>query len=167
MTNHNWLSSEPPTFERMQQTFSQMKKFCISQASVVTFSGGVGKWITFCFVPNNFLNTDDLPHLRISINSMILASGKWRRSVAAAFRSSRAFFGHEHVCMRSTSLNLRQTDSLAISVCGDTLGIIFCDGMVVFIDILVWFPCNRGRHVGTASSRAQPRAPSHARRLVV
>ena len=66
---------------------------------------------------------------------------KWRRSVAAAFRSSRAFFVHEHVCMRRTLLNLRQADSLAFSVCGDTLGIIFCDAMVVFFDILVWFPC--------------------------
>ena len=34
--------------ERTQQTFSQMKKFCSSQVSVVTFSGGVGKWITDC-----------------------------------------------------------------------------------------------------------------------
>jgi len=46
MTNHNWLFSEPPTFERMQETSSQMKKFCNSKVSVVTFSGGVGKWIT-------------------------------------------------------------------------------------------------------------------------
>jgi len=43
MTTHNWLSLEPPTFERTQQNCSQMKKFCISQVSVVTFSGGVGK----------------------------------------------------------------------------------------------------------------------------
>jgi len=34
------------------------------------------------------------------------------------------FFGHEHVCMRRTLLNLRQAGSLAFSVCGDTLGII-------------------------------------------
>jgi len=47
--NHNWLSSEPPTFERTQQTFSQMKKFRSSQVSVVTFSGGVGMRITVCF----------------------------------------------------------------------------------------------------------------------
>jgi len=33
----NWLFSEPPMFESMQQTFSQMKKFCNSQISVVTF----------------------------------------------------------------------------------------------------------------------------------
>jgi len=50
MTTHNWLSSEPPAFERMQKTFSQMKKFCISQFRVVTFSDGVGKWITVCFL---------------------------------------------------------------------------------------------------------------------
>jgi len=37
------------TFERMQQTFSQMKKHCNSQVSVVTFSVGVGKWITVFF----------------------------------------------------------------------------------------------------------------------
>jgi len=61
-THHNRFFSEPPTtirnwlflvlatFERMQQTFSQMKKFCNSQVSVVKFSGGVGKWITVCFV---------------------------------------------------------------------------------------------------------------------
>jgi len=42
-TTHNWLSSEPPTFERTHETFSQMKKFSISQVSVVTFSGGVGQ----------------------------------------------------------------------------------------------------------------------------
>jgi len=50
MTTHNWLFSEPPTSERTQQTFSQMKKFCSSQVSVVIFSGGVGKWITDCFL---------------------------------------------------------------------------------------------------------------------
>jgi len=49
MTTHNLLSSEHPTFERTQQTFSQMKKFCNSQVSVVTFSGGVGEWIIVCF----------------------------------------------------------------------------------------------------------------------
>jgi len=27
MTTHNWLSSELPTLESMQQTFSQMKKY--------------------------------------------------------------------------------------------------------------------------------------------
>jgi len=50
MTTHNWLSTEPLTFERTQQTFSRMKKLCISQVSVVTFSGGVGKCITVCFL---------------------------------------------------------------------------------------------------------------------
>jgi len=30
--------------------FSQVKKFCNSQVSVLTFSGGVGKWITVCFL---------------------------------------------------------------------------------------------------------------------
>jgi len=49
-TTHNWLSSEPPTFEGMQQSFSQMTKFCISQVSLVAFSGGVGKWVTVCFL---------------------------------------------------------------------------------------------------------------------
>jgi len=39
-----------PTFERTQQTYSQIKKFGNSQVSVVTFSGGVGKWITDCFL---------------------------------------------------------------------------------------------------------------------
>jgi len=43
-------TSEPPEFERTQQTFSQMKKFCSSQVSVVTFSAGVSKWITVCFL---------------------------------------------------------------------------------------------------------------------
>ena len=36
--------------KKTQQTFSQMKKFCKSQVIVVTFSGGVGKWITVCFL---------------------------------------------------------------------------------------------------------------------
>ena len=49
-TTHNWLFSEPPTFERMQQTFSQMKEFCSSQVSVMTFSGGAGKWIIVSFL---------------------------------------------------------------------------------------------------------------------
>jgi len=56
MTTHNWFSSEPPTFERTQQTFSQMKKFCSSQVSVVTFFGWVGKWITVCFFWYNINN---------------------------------------------------------------------------------------------------------------
>jgi len=43
-------TSEPPTFARTPQTFSQMKMFCNSQVSVMTFSGGVGKWITVCFL---------------------------------------------------------------------------------------------------------------------
>ena len=45
-TTHNWLFSEPPTLERVQQTFSQMKKLCNSQVRAVTFLGGVGRWIT-------------------------------------------------------------------------------------------------------------------------
>jgi len=49
-TTHNCLFSELPAFERTQQTFSQMKKFCNSQVSVVTFSGVVGKWITVYFL---------------------------------------------------------------------------------------------------------------------
>ena len=39
-STHNWLSvepPEPPAFERTQQTLSHMKKFRISQVSVVTF----------------------------------------------------------------------------------------------------------------------------------
>ena len=44
------LKVEPKTSEIMQQAFSQMKKFCNSQVSVVTFSGGVGKWITDSFL---------------------------------------------------------------------------------------------------------------------
>jgi len=50
MTTHNWLFSEPPTIERMQQTLSQMnqmKNFCISQVSVVIFSGGVASGLQF------------------------------------------------------------------------------------------------------------------------
>jgi len=49
-TTQNWLFSQLPAFERTQQTFSQMKKFCNSQVSVVTFSGRVDKWITVCFL---------------------------------------------------------------------------------------------------------------------
>ena len=48
MTTHNWLFSDPPAFERTQQTFNQIKKFCNSQVSVVTYSGGV-QWITDFF----------------------------------------------------------------------------------------------------------------------
>jgi len=46
---HNWLFSEPPTLERTQQPFSQMKKCSNLQVSVVTYSGGVGRWITVYF----------------------------------------------------------------------------------------------------------------------
>ena len=48
VTHQNRFFSEPATFEGTQQTCSQMKKFCISQVSVVTFSGKVGKWVTVC-----------------------------------------------------------------------------------------------------------------------
>ena len=51
MPTRNRLFSKPPTFEGTQQTFSQMKKFSISQVSVVTFSRGVGRWVTVCFLP--------------------------------------------------------------------------------------------------------------------
>jgi len=50
----NWLFSEPPTCERTQQTFSQMKKFRNSQVSVVIFSDGVGKWIVFVWNNVNY-----------------------------------------------------------------------------------------------------------------
>ena len=49
-THNNRFFSEPSVFERTQQTFSQMKNFCISQVCVVTFSGGVGKWATVFFL---------------------------------------------------------------------------------------------------------------------
>ena len=50
-THHNRFFSEPPTFDGTQQTtFSHVKKLCISQVSVVTFSGVVAKWVTVCFL---------------------------------------------------------------------------------------------------------------------
>jgi len=49
-TTHNWLFSEPPTLERVQQTFSQMKKLCNSQVRAVTFSGGVAGGLQSVFV---------------------------------------------------------------------------------------------------------------------
>ena len=49
-TTHNWLSSEPPAFERTHQTFSQMKKFCSSQVSVVTFQVGRANGLQFVFL---------------------------------------------------------------------------------------------------------------------
>jgi len=55
-TTHNWLSSEPPTFERTQQTFSQMKNFCNSQVIVVTFSGWVASGLQFVFLWDNINN---------------------------------------------------------------------------------------------------------------
>ena len=42
--------SEPPTFGGMPYTFSQIKKLCILQGSVVTFLGVVGKGVTICFL---------------------------------------------------------------------------------------------------------------------
>jgi len=38
--------SESPTFGGMQHTFSQIKKLCILQGSVMTFSGMAGKGVT-------------------------------------------------------------------------------------------------------------------------
>ena len=66
-TRHNRFQShrrQPTTgslhsiqrFERTQQTFSEMKKFCNSQVSVVIFSGGVGKRITVFFFWDNTNN---------------------------------------------------------------------------------------------------------------
>ena len=49
-TTHNWLFSERPTFDRTQETFSHMKKFCNSQVSVVTFSGGLASELQFVFL---------------------------------------------------------------------------------------------------------------------
>ena len=48
---------------------------------------------------------------------------------------------YEHVCRRRTSLNLRQADSLVLSVCVGALGIDFCSVVTVFIDVLARFPC--------------------------
>jgi len=48
-TTRKWLFSEPPMLESTQQTFSQMKKFCNSQVSVVTFSGGWTSGLQFVF----------------------------------------------------------------------------------------------------------------------
>ena len=53
MTTHNWLSSESPTFEGMQQTFSQMKKFC---NSVVTFQVGWASGLQLVFFWDNINN---------------------------------------------------------------------------------------------------------------
>jgi len=48
---------------------------------------------------------------------------------------------YEHVCRRRTSLNLRQADSLVLSVCVGALGIDFRGVVTVFIDVLARFPC--------------------------
>ena len=58
MTTHNWLSTvyRASKFERTQQTFSQMTKFCISQVSVVTFSGGWASGLQFVFLWDNTNN---------------------------------------------------------------------------------------------------------------
>jgi len=46
---------------KCKQTVSEMKKFCNSQVNLVTFSGGVGKWITVCFLLiNNTVENDFL-----------------------------------------------------------------------------------------------------------
>ena len=50
MTTHNWLSLEPPTFERTQQTFSQMKKFFAFQKLVLwNFQVGWASGLQFVF----------------------------------------------------------------------------------------------------------------------
>ena len=56
MTIHNWLFTEPPTFERTQRISSQMKKFCILQVSVVTFSGGQTSGLRIVFLWDNVNN---------------------------------------------------------------------------------------------------------------
>jgi len=50
VTHHSGFISKPPTFEGTQQTFSWKKKCSISQVSVVTFSGGVVKWVKVSFL---------------------------------------------------------------------------------------------------------------------
>jgi len=47
---------------------------------------------------------------------------------------------YEHVCRRRKSLNLRQADSLVLSVFVGALGIDFCGVVTVFIDVLARFP---------------------------
>ena len=53
--HHNALSSGPPTFERMQQSFSQMNNLCISQVSVVTFSDAVAKLYDAVLFPSEVM----------------------------------------------------------------------------------------------------------------
>ena len=50
ITIHNRLFSVFPTFERMQQTFSQMKKVLQFTISVVIFSGGWKSGLQFVFL---------------------------------------------------------------------------------------------------------------------
>ena len=71
------------------------------------------------------------------MSSVASGAALWQPRFARLVRIS----VYQHVRMRRTSLNLRQADSLVLSVCGNTLGINFCDVIVVFIDVLVWFPC--------------------------
>jgi len=49
MSTHNWLFSEPSTFESTATNLqSDGKRFALLH--VMTHSGGVGKWITVCFL---------------------------------------------------------------------------------------------------------------------
>ena len=56
MPTHNRLFSEPPTFEGTQQTFSQMKKFCILQVRGWHFQMGWTSGLQFVFFCGNINN---------------------------------------------------------------------------------------------------------------
>jgi len=55
-TSHNCLSSESPTFERTQQTFSQMKKFAIHKLLWWHFQVGWASGLQFIFFWDNVNN---------------------------------------------------------------------------------------------------------------
>ena len=74
-THHNRLFSEPPTFGRTQHTFSQIKKFCISYTSAVTFFQV--EWasgLQFVFFLDNVDNQNNVRIILLKNDFWILAT---------------------------------------------------------------------------------------------
>jgi len=69
---------------------------------------------------------------------------------------------YEHVCRRRKSLNLRQADSLVLSVFVGALGIDFCGVVTVFIDVLGPVSVLASSAMEAAMFAGPLCAPSHA-----
>jgi len=93
MPTHNWLGSN--TFKQMQQAFSQMKKCCISQVIVVTFSGGVAKWVTvYSFSSWDYVNNQTYVRIILLKITFFGFQGKWLLLTGEQVKMCKMFMSH-------------------------------------------------------------------------